>query len=238
MPDNATPLILLTRPRAQGARFGALCKAEFGTRAEVMQAPMQEIVWTRPSPALPKDAALIFTSENGVRAALRAGAGKGANRRAYCIGTRTAEVARKAGFDAVSADGTMEDLAALILQLPPGGPLVHLHGAFVRGDLAGQLAAAGLPATGHVVYEQRALPLEPEARAALASPRRVIAPLFSPRSARLLADAAPEMDNTALPCISKATQDCLPEALRHRATISDEPTGAAMLIAVARQLCP
>lgn len=234
MPDNATPLILLTRPKAQAARFAAQCRDEFGTRAEVMQAPMQQIVWTAPPPDLPPDAAAIFTSENGVRAFRGAGAG----RRAFCVGDRTARAARTAGFEAISANGAAEDLLAAILNAPPAGPLVHLHGAFVRGDLAGQLRAAGLHATAHVVYDQRALPLPPEARAALASPRRVIAPLFSPRSARLLADANPECRNTALPCISKATHAALPEALRTHATISDAPTGAAMLIAVARQLCP
>ena len=234
MPDNATPLILLTRPRAQGARFAALCEAEFGTRAEVMQAPMQEIVWTGPPPAMAEDAALIFTSENGVRGAGHTGAG----RRAYCVGQRTAEAARLAGYDAISADGTAGDLAALIQKAPPAGPLIHLHGAFVRGDLAGQLRAGGLRAEGRVVYDQVALPLSPAARKALAGPRRVIAPLFSPRSARLLAEAAPDLANTALPCISKATRDALPAPLRALATISAAPTGAAMLIAVARQLCP
>jgi len=236
MPDNATPLILLTRPRAQAARFAALCEVEFGTGAEVMQAPMQEITWTGPPPAMPEDAALIFTSENGVRGAARAGAGAG--RRAYCVGYRTAEAARQAGYDAISANGTVEDLAALILHAHPAGPLIHLHGGFVRGDLAARLRDAGLRAAGHVIYDQAALPMATSARAALAGPRRVIAPLFSPRSAALLARAAPDLDNTALPCISKATREALPAALRACATISDAPTGAAMLIAVARQLCP
>ena len=236
MSDNATPLILLTRPRAQGARFAALCETEFGICAEVMQAPMQEIVWTERVPAMPEGAAAIFTSENGVLGYLRAGPGAG--RRAYCVGDRTAEAARAGGFDAISANGTVDDLAAVILRARPAGPLFHLHGRALRGDLVGWLRDAGLAATGHVVYDQRALPLTAEARAALASPRRVIAPLFSPRSARLLAGAVTDLENTSLPCISNATHLALPEALRARATISDAPTGAAMLIAIARQLCP
>jgi uroporphyrinogen-III synthase len=236
MSDNATPLILLTRPQAQGARYAALCRAEFGDRAEVMAAPMQQIVWTRPASAIPDDTALIFTSENGVRAFLRAGAGPG--RQAFCVGERTAEAARQAGMVAVSANGTVEDLVALILKSPPAGALLHLHGTHLRGDLVGRLTKAGLAVTGHVAYDQRALPLAPDARDALASPRRVIAPLFSPRSARLLAGAAPECRNTALPCISKATAMALSEPMRDRATIAEAPTGAAMLIAIARQLCP
>jgi uroporphyrinogen-III synthase len=236
MSDNATPLILLTRPHAQAARYAALCRAEFGDRAEVMAAPMQQIVWTRPVPEISEDTALIFTSENGVRACVQAGAGPG--RQAFCVGERTAEAARQAGMPAVSANGTVADLVALILKSPPAGPLLHLHGGHVHGDLVGRLTKSGLTVTSHVAYDQRALPLALGARDALASPRRVIAPLFSPRSAGLLAGAAPECRNTALPCISKATVLALPALMRDHATISDAPTGAAMLIAIARQLCP
>ena len=236
MSDNATPLILLTRPQAQGMRYAALCRAEFGARAEVMLAPMQQIVWLAPPPAIPDDAALVFTSENGVLGVLRAGMGAG--RRAFCVGERTAEAARQAGMVAISANGTVDDLAALILKAPPAGALMHLHGAHQRGDLAGRLVAAGLRATGHVIYDQRALALAQGARDALAGPRRVIAPLFSPRSARLLAEAAPAPRNTALICISKATVLALPGPMRDLATLSEAPTGAAMLIAMARQICP
>lgn len=236
MTDNAAPLILLTRPRLQAERFAAACRAEFGDKPDIMLAPLQEIVHAGALPDIPANAALVFTSENGVFSyAARGGRG---GLTAYCVGDRTAEAARNAGLDAVSAGGAIGDLMALILRKRPSGPLVHLHGRHVTGDLSGQLRARGMQASGHVVYEQRDLALSDQAREALAGPRRVIAPVFSPRSARLLATAAPDMRETRIPCISKPARDALPEPLRPLASVSDAPDAAAMLIAVARQLCP
>ncbi len=236
MTDNAAPLILLTRPRPAGERFAAACRTELGEGVEILLAPLQQIAEVGPLPGIPDDAALIFTSENGALSYAAQGGRRGLT--AYCVGDRTAEAASAAGLEAVSADGAIDDLRALILRAPAKGPLLHLHGRHVTGDLSGQLRAAGLRASGHVVYEQRDLRLSDEARDALTGPRRVVAPVFSPRSARLLARAAPDMRNTVLPCISEATRAALPEALRPHGTISDRPDAAAMLIAVARQLCP
>lgn len=236
MSDNATPLILITRPRLQADRFAAMCRAEFGQVAEVMVAPLQEIADTGALPEITAETRLVFTSENGVLAFARGGQVK--SQIAYCVGDRTAAVARAAGLNAFSANGTVEHLCALILAAPDAGPLLHVHGKHTRGDLVGKLRANGLHVTGHIAYEQRALPMTQQAKLVLTSPRRVIAPLFSPRSAELLADGVPNLCNTCLACISDATQLALPEHLRPLAIISDTPTGMAMLIAIARQLCP
>lgn len=235
MPDNATPVILLTRPLAQATRFAASCREAFGDRAEVVLAPMQDIV-LGPLPVLPGDAVLIFTSENGVRAYV---AGHGAaGRTAFCVGDRTAEAARAAGLQAQSAGGAADELVALIRTAAPAGPLVHLHGAHVRGQVVEQLVTAGLEASGHAVYDQREMPLTDEARVFLSGPRRVIVPLFSPRSAALFGAAVTGGNHLSLPCISAATRDALPPGLRELASLAEAPTGAAMLKAVARQLSP
>ncbi|MGI3187391.1 uroporphyrinogen-III synthase [Nioella aestuarii] len=235
MPDNAAPLILLTRPAAQAERFAKQCRAEFGDRVEILVTPMQEIVLLD-LPAVPPGAGLIFTSENGVRA-YQAGGGK-AGLTAYCVGDRTARVAAEAGLNAQSAGGAAGELVALIRGAAPDGPLIHLHGTHVRGGIAKQLCAAGFDVTGHVVYDQRSLPLDNSALKALSGTQRVIVPLFSPRSATLFAADLPAASSPDLICISDATRAALPAALRQAAILADEPTGAAMLKALARQLSP
>ena len=50
-----------------------------------------------------------------------------------------------------------------------------------------------------IVYDQQAVPLTNEAGALLAGTAPVILPLFSPRSARLVADAGPVSGGRILP---------------------------------------
>ncbi|TBX18519.1 uroporphyrinogen-III synthase, partial [Nioella sediminis] len=126
----------------------------------------------------------------------------------------------------------------LIRRDAPDGPLIHLHGTHVRGGITDRLSAEGFSIVGHAVYDQRNLPLSAGALAALSGPRRVIVPLFSPRSAALFAADLPAGANPDLICISDATRAALPKPLRRTAIVSDAPTGAAMLKALARQLSP
>lgn len=235
MPDNAAPLILLTRPATQAARFADQCRAAFGERAEILIAPMQEIALLD-LPPIPPGAAVIFTSENGVRAYVNGNGRTGLN--AYCVGDRTAQAARAAGLKALSAGGAAGDLVNLIQSGGHEGLLVHLHGTHVRGEIAERLEEAGHQVSGHVVYDQRTLPLSAAAVQLLTGPRRVIVPLFSPRSAALFVAALPTGASPDLVCISAATKAALPEALHPAACVAETPTGAAMLKALARQLSP
>lgn len=178
------PILLLTRPEAQSRAFAEACRAA-GFAGEVIVSPVLAIV-PRAAQALPEEAVLVFTSANGVAAA---GAGL-QGRRAWAVGGATAQAARAAGMECRAAAGDADALVAAILADPPGAPLLHLRGAHARGRVAPRLAEAGLRAAERVVYDQQALPLSAAARAALAGARPVILPLFSPRSARLVAAAA------------------------------------------------
>lgn len=164
------PVLLLTRPAADSRRF-----AQGFAGWHVVIAPVLEIV------AVPHDGArlagaevLVFTSAHAVPAA-----GPGRGRAAFCVGPRTAAVARAAGFAVTEGPG---DAAGLRPMLQGVGGAVHPHGAHLAADL-------GVP--GIVVYDQRAVALTAQARALLATRgAQVIAPLFSPRSAALLAAQA------------------------------------------------
>lgn len=201
--QSRTPLILLTRPEGASAAFAARLAARL-PRARVLAAPLQEVCpldWVPPDvPATAQ--ALIFTSANAVAAAARVGlAGL-----ALCVGDQTAEAARAAGFDAVSAGGDADALGALVARRPESA-FWHLHGRKTRGDVAARLRALGRAVGEAVVYETRALPLSPAARAALAREAAVILPLFSPESARRAAGAlaeAPPAGRVAVLALSPA----------------------------------
>jgi uroporphyrinogen-III synthase len=112
--------------------------------------------------------------------------------------------------------------------LRPDAPLLHLRGRHARGDIAGQLGAAGLPVREQIVYDQKSLPLSDAALACLKGPAPVIVPLFSPRSARLFAGAYPG-PVAAVAAISHAVADALPDGFARYVAVAEAPNGEAML---------
>jgi uroporphyrinogen-III synthase len=232
---GARTTILLTRPRAQSGLFAAQIRAHL-PEARVVIAPLMDIVPTATVPELAEGDALIFTSANGVAAA-----GQGQGRTAWCVGERTAAVARDAGYAAHVAGRTAEELVEHLRGLRPAGRLVHLHGAHTRGDVAGGLAAAGLQVADFAVYDQVALEPGPDFAAALASAPLVV-PLFSPRSAVLFAEAAARTGTLALDrglfplALSPAVREALPARLQGVTAVCDRPDATAMLDGIVRRV--
>lgn len=180
-------ILLLTRPAAASARTRARVLA-LRPGVRVVESPVLEIVAVPVEPGS-APAGLILTSENGAEAAGALGFARGM--RAWCVGARTAEVAREAGLQAASAEGDAEQLLRLILSEPDAGPLLHLRGEHARGDIAPRLRAAGRQARDAVAYRQKERRLTAEARVALGGPEPVVLPLYSPRSAAILAAEGP-----------------------------------------------
>lgn len=237
MSDNATaiaPLILLTRPQAAAVQFADVLHKSLGPIA-VSIAPLMEIVATEVFPDLDDAAGLIFTSAAGVEVF----AAKSARRDlpAWCVGARTAAAATAIGLTAHSAEGDAEALLALLGHAAPRGRLLHLCGIHQRGDVAARLCAAGLAAVAFPIYDQRAVAADAVFAAALAHPGPVIAPLFSPRSATLFAQAAG--DALVMPVVlSDAVRDALPPAMAARAHVAAQPNAPAMIRAIAAVISP
>jgi len=224
--------LLLTRPRPAALRFAAELEAATGPFAATVISPLLDIVPDGRFPGIPGDAALVFTSENAV--AIAASRLAPAGRRAWCVGTRTAEAAQAAGFDAVVAGGDADALVALLLAERPTGEIVHLAGAHQRGDLAERLAAGGLTARRAVIYDQAPVLPTAEALAALAGPRPVLLPLFSPRSAALASDMAEGAGAALLlaalsPAVARGWAGPAPAA----AETAERPDAPAMIGAIA-----
>ena len=176
------PVLLLTRPEADSRRFAARVAALAGS-ARVVVSPLLEIAAM--GPPAPPGGVPVFTSAAAVPLA-----GPGGGARAWCVGPRTAEAARAAGWAPREGGGDAGALVAAMLASGDPGPFVHLRGAHARGCVAERLRAGGRAAAERVVYDQRAVPLSPEALEALGGGGRVVAPLFSPRSAALLVAGA------------------------------------------------
>ncbi len=217
MAVHSRPTLLLTRPRAASERF-----AEGLDGFDVFIAPLMEIVPTGAPVVLDGISALILTSENAVpflpQAALTA----------FCVGPRTTHAASQAGFDAVESGPNAGALVADLVARRLAGTLLHVHGRHTRGDVVGHLRDAGLNARGIAAYDQAILPPDATFHAALGQPE-VLVPLFSPRSAALFADAAPEpAENSVLFAMSDAVKDALPAALQTRVKVISEPNGEEM----------
>lgn len=183
-------VVILTRPAAQAARFAQAVMARFDP-VGVISSPLLAPRFLCPDLPPRPFSALIFTSETAVEACRRFSAAQRAllPQRAYCVGRRTAQAAQGLGFAAQSADGDADALVAAILRDAPPAPLLHLHGAETRGDVAARLTAAGLETLSVETYQQVAQPLDKQTLAALQADAALVLPVFSPRTAQILAEA-------------------------------------------------
>ncbi|MBP1805116.1 uroporphyrinogen-III synthase [Rubellimicrobium aerolatum] len=223
--------LLLTRPEAASRRFLAACEAAWGGPIPALVSPVLAI---RPVEVVLREdpAALILTSENGAARAVEMGL---RDRPAWCVGPRTAAVARAGGLRAIEAGPNAEGLLAAMLAARPAGPILHLRGQHARGDVAARLRAGGLEARELVAYRQEARPPTPEARRALDADRPLVLPLFSPRSATLAqgwASRAPLHVVAMSPAVAVAAAPLGPASL----DVARAPDGLAMVEAVLDRL--
>ena len=171
-PATLAPTLLLTRPEPAARRFAAAV-AHLGL-ATVISPVLRIAPVAHDAARLEGARGLVLTSVHAVPAA-----GPGRGRPAICVGPATAQAARAAGFSVTEGPGDAAGMMPLLQEL--GAGWLHPHGAHV---------ATVLPVPGMVVYDQLAQDLTPAARGLLDGPAPVILPLFSPRSARVLAAQA------------------------------------------------
>jgi hypothetical protein len=163
------------------------------------------------------------------------------------VGDATARTAKEAGFlEVSSASGDVEALAGLVREKfdPTKGPLVHVTGSEVAGDLAGRLGEAGFTVRREVLYEsETAYSLSPSAIAAIKEERIDGVLLYSPRTAatlsRLIRKARLVRDCRRIDvlCLSAAVAEAVNDIPWRQTLIANEPTQEAML-ALARNLTP
>lgn len=218
--DGAT--LILTRPADRSEAFLSLCERRMNRRLSSIISPVIDIVPTGDIPDLNAYRTIILTSASAV--ALFSDAGVLIGKKVATVGERTAALAREAGADAKCLGENVEAFLAQGFGLE--GPCLHCHGRHVRGDLAEKLTALGVSCDEVVIYDQISRPLSSAARAVLTGQGKVVLPLFSPRTAQLVAQAGP----VTAPCTVIAMSDAVARAWPGDGDIrvAQEPTVDAM----------
>ncbi|GGE55762.1 uroporphyrinogen III methyltransferase [Actibacterium pelagium] len=184
MKQSRTMTLLMTRPLPGAQTFAAALQEELPD-LKVIYSPVLQIVPAQ-APELKGARGLVFTSQNGVH--LFAQGSTVRDIPAFCLGERTTQAARDIGLQATQVGHNAETLVSTLHGENPPTPLLHLRGEHSVGDVAARLTDSGLMCQEQVIYRQKPLELTAQAQAALSSNDLIILPIFSPRSARLLAD--------------------------------------------------
>lgn len=147
-----------------------------------------------------------------------------------CVGHKTADIARKAGFKVMKVAPTAEALLALAISCGPGKTFLYVRGRETAKQIALNLNQSGNTALEAIVYEQLPLTLNPEYQLMLQAGNPVILPLFSPRTAEVFQACATGLDlqNTTAICISQNTADKLAHARFQAVLIARQPTADAI----------
>jgi uroporphyrinogen-III synthase len=218
--------LLMTRPRAASERFVAGLPVTVSAQLSPVFSPLIEIRPLDVAPDLSGVGALVFTSANAVAVASEL-----IRRRdlvCYCVGPATTEAARGAGWHATQSGDTAQQLIANLTRIRPDVQLLHLRGVHARGDIAENLSRAGVSCDEKAIYDQSLLPLSDAAAGVLAGPAPVLAPFFSPRTARQFAETANPRAPLWLTALSSAVAEPLKTLPFQDLAVAAAPNNAAM----------
>lgn len=224
--------LLLTRPRPASERFAAGLPVHITNRMRVVVSPLVEILPGPENIDTEDSAGIVFSSSNGVGCAAQLV--KSRAEPAYCVGEATTILALEHGWPARCVGSNANELVAQLLEMNPPSPLLHLRGAHTRGDIAARLSAGGVPCTERVVYDQALRPFNAEALDLLSGCDPVIAPVFSPRTARQFAKQCPDGANLCLIALSDAVAEPLKSLEFRHLSVCAKPDAQAMTHEVVR----
>lgn len=215
--------MILTRPQAVSELFWAGLTPLLQTRCRPVICPLLEIRTLDVETPDSDDLSAIFSSSNGVRAAL-----EGRGRRAFCVGAATTELARSRNWRAEMAGQNADELIAHVRRAAPSGPLVHFSGRHTRGDICGALSASGLNASNVALYDQ--VPLAPDAtcRTEIRADGPKLVPLFSPRTAGIFASHGLGARGLHVVAFSPAVADALGDLQVVDLVIARQPDAQSM----------
>ncbi|MFT7596653.1 MAG: uroporphyrinogen-III synthase [Paracoccaceae bacterium] len=218
--------LLLTRPRAASERFSTTLPRTLLSRLTIVNSPLIRIVKTAGDIDFGDARGLIFSSSNGVAIAARLSSRR--DLPCFCVGQATTDAARQAGWQADCAGATSDALVSSLVETQPATPLLHIRGTHSRGHIVARLMAQKCPARAQSVYEQRLEPLTEQAQQVLAGSDAVIAPLFSPRTARQFANQHKGQAPLYLAALSEAVAEPLKSLKYIKLAIADHPDSATM----------
>lgn len=224
--DDLRPTLLLTRPIEASRNFWHRLSPRTRASVHCLESPLMRIEQIGDLPDLDGFSAILFTSANAVRAF--AGLGGSTDLPSIAVGEGTAAAARAFGLRARSVGGDADRLVMQLIEEGISGPLLHVRGRHSVGDIAQRLAEAGVTTETAVVYDQVLQSLTEEAKAALSQDKRVIVPLFSPRTAARFAEECPRAAGIWVGAISEAVARKIGDLGVARCETARRPDGPAM----------
>ena len=235
MPES---LVLLTRPERDNARLAEQL-AERGIAS--LGWPLTAIVYGTDLVEVPDEIeAVIFTSQHGVT-----GFAERSDRcdlQVICVGTRTAEMARAAGFENIVFVGSDAQELIAHLETRKLGHAFYARGRDISVDLRQRAGDFGTRITEQIVYaaEPGGPPPTP-VESALTEGRFGAITIWSRRNSELLAQFLSRrgeisLEGTTLVAISENAAEPLENARFRRIIISETPNANGMVSAVSAAL--
>jgi uroporphyrinogen-III synthase len=216
--DN--PIVLVTRPEADAQRFVDVLRTVSGPFSVIISPAFENETL---SAEIPDFNIAIFTSRAGVAQAPRGG-----GRSAFCVGVATANAAKDAGYAAISADGSADDLVTLILRQRPNDALLHIRGEISRGDIAKRLNDAGLKCHDVIAYRKAAKGPSQSVRDALVVNQQIILTLFSAETVSILETWSLNFEGCTVVAISDVVAGASATLLPLNVVVSAAPNVCAM----------
>jgi uroporphyrinogen-III synthase len=222
--------LLMTRPYAASVRFVGQLPDLIRAQLDVCYSPLIRISPLVEQIDIGDAKAVIFTSANAVELASAVISDRALP--AYCVGAATTQAAQSAGWTAQFAGANAEGLIDTLTFARPNGPIVHLCGVHTRNAIPDRLTNVGVKTTALAIYDQIAMPLTEQAVKALNGSFPVIAPLFSPRTARQFANQSVVARQLWLAALSQEVAKPLNSLNYQKILICDQPDAATMCKAI------
>lgn len=217
---TSQPVLLLTRPDALSERVAEVVRNVL-PEVQIVVSPVMKIEAANAVPALDGYDAVIVTSQSAGRFLPDLSGMK-----CYVVGAKTSEAVQSKNGEVAAMFETAKDLL--------DGPLVarkalHVRGEYAQGDIAENLNLAGIETDEAIVYRQTPAVLSEQAHQLLESEAPVVLPLYSPRSARLLAEQLDQIGpNLRAIAMSRTVADVWREKTGQNAVVLDAPTSENM----------
>lgn len=206
---------LVTRPLADSQMLATKLEAEGHT---VTTDPLMTVQYLSPEiENLNQYQALIFTSPNAVNASKELI--KNLATPAYCVGNKTADVAKKVGLkNVISSHGDVKALALTIKSalVPAEGPLLYMSGSHLAGDIKTELETADFSVTRKEIYETKASDSLSNLTINMLKNNKIdYIPFYSPRSVLIFIELVKNagyldcLKGITVLCLSPAIEDAL-----------------------------
>lgn len=215
--------ILITRPLQQSRRFAKALDKQFGESLEICISPVLEIKFFRVEINLEPFDGLIFTSESGVKAFTHLN--KKTDKKVYCVGAYTSEVARKSGLSVSHTEKDVGDLKTWLIENDSERKLLYLCGQNISNNLEVAFEGSKTTVVSQIIYDQLSRKLSPSAIQFLSGVIPVLIPIFSERSYEILSQQFKStMSSSRIAiCLSEAIANKIKDDEFEKVLISAQP---------------